>query len=115
MNGTIEYGGIYLVSFALSIGHEYQGQRPAVVIQSNSQLRKTNLVTVMPLTSQIGRPHNDDILIKADKINNLFADSLVKVHSIESFDQARFIKKIGKLDKLTLSKIKNYLKTHFGI
>lgn len=32
MNGIIEYGGIYLVSFAPSVGHEYQGQRPAVVM-----------------------------------------------------------------------------------
>ena len=86
MTGVVEYGGIYLVSFAPSVGHEYQGQRPAVVIQSNNQIKRSSLVTVMPLTSQVGKSHSDDIFVKKGKTNNLFADSLIKVHSIESFD-----------------------------
>ena len=115
MNGVVEYGGIYLVSFAPSVGHEYQGQRPAVVIQSDNQIKRSSLVTVMPLTSQVGKPHSDDIFVKKDKTNNLFSDSLVKVHSIESFDQVRFIKKIGILDKGFLQQIQKYLKLHFDI
>lgn len=115
MNGTIESGGIYLVSFAPSVGHEYQGQRPAVVIQSNKQLRRSSLVTIMPLTSQVGKPHGDDIFIKADKANNLFADSLLKVHSIESFDKDRFLKKIGVIDNSIMLKVQQYLKIHFDI
>ena len=31
----IEYGGIYWVVFDPSVGHEYKGKRPAVVIQSD--------------------------------------------------------------------------------
>jgi len=109
------YGNIYFVNFAPSVGHEFQGVRPAVVIESDRQLAKSNLVTVMPLTSKIDKAHSDDIFVKQTKNNGLFRDSLIKVHNIESFDQSRFIKKIGKLDNNELQKIKKYLKIHFGI
>jgi len=112
---VIEYGGVYWVSFAPSVGHEYQGKRPAVVIQTNHSLAKANVATVMPLTSQIGKPHSDDILVKADKTNGLYGDSLVKVHHIESFDQARFIKRIGTMEMAVMKKIQTYLKGHLGL
>jgi len=69
----------------------------------------------MPLTSQVGKPHGDDIFIKVDQTNKLYADSLIKVHNIQSFDEERFIKKIGVLDKAAMEKIQKYLKVHFDI
>lgn len=115
MKDKIGYGSIWWVSFAPSIGHEFQGRRPAVVIQADISLRRANLITVMPLTSQIGKPHGDDIFINADKRNNLYADSLVKTHHIESFDHARFLKQVGHMSGEDMKKIREYLKTHFSI
>lgn len=115
MAGKIEYGDIYLVGFAPSVGHEFQGDRPAVVIQSNEQLAKINLATVMPLTSKVAKAHKDDILIKRDAMNRLYCDSLIKAHNIESFDHSRFIAKIGKLNDQDMGKIRQYLKRHFGL
>lgn len=80
-------------------------------IQSNQQLKVSNLVTVMPLTSQTDNCQSDDILIKKDGNNLLYKDSVIKVHHIESFDKNRFIGKIGEIDKSTTEKIKQYLKT----
>ena len=111
----IEYGGIYWVSFATSIGHEFQGKRPAVVVQSAPQLRRANLVTVMPLTSQVGKSHGDDIFVKANGENNLYGDSLIKVYNIESFDRGRFLKKIGHMDTPIMAKVKGYLRIHFEV
>jgi mRNA-degrading endonuclease toxin of MazEF toxin-antitoxin module len=115
IDNEIKCGGIYLVGFAPSVGHEFQGDRPAVVIQSNEQLAKTNLVTVMPLTSKVDKAHSGDILIEKDKINRLFCDSLIKVHNIESFDRSRFIKKIGEISAQDIEKIKSYLVRHFDL
>lgn len=112
---TIEYGGIYWVSFTPSAGHEFHGRRPAIVIQAQKALRRSNLVTVMPLTSQIGKRHGDDIFIEADKMNNLYGDSLAKVHHIESFDQSRFIKQVGSMNDDAMQKIRDYLKIHFSL
>ena len=111
----IEYGCTYWVSFASSIGHEFQGKRPAVVVQSAPQLRRTNLVTVMPLTSQINKSHGGDIFVTASEENRLYGDSLVKVHNIESFDHGRFLKKIGKMDSMVMEQIKQYLRIRFEL
>jgi mRNA-degrading endonuclease toxin of MazEF toxin-antitoxin module len=113
--GEISFGDVVWVEFDPSVGHEYQNKRPAIVVQSDEQLKKTNLVTIIPLTSQKGNCMPDDILVEACKENNLMSDSLAKVYCITSFDYARFEKVIGKVNKAVEIKIKNYLKKHFDI
>jgi mRNA interferase MazF len=115
MNPTVEYAGIYWVVFTPSVGHEYQGKRPAVVIQANASLKKGNLATIMPLTSQITKSHSTDILVKKSVLNKLYGDSLVKVQSIESFDRSRFKKRIGTMENDVMVKVQTYLKEHFDI
>jgi mRNA interferase MazF len=115
IKGEINFGDIVWVEFDPSVGHEYQGKRPAIVIQSNKQLAKSNLITIIPLTSQKNNSASDDILIKADAENNLRMDSLAKVYCLTSFDYTRFVKVIGKINKESMIKIQNYLKKHFAL
>lgn len=60
--GELEYGDLVWAEFDPSIGHEYKNRRPAVVIQSDQQLRKSNLATIIPLTSNLNNNKGDDIL-----------------------------------------------------
>jgi mRNA-degrading endonuclease toxin of MazEF toxin-antitoxin module len=113
--GEISFGDIVWVEFDPSVGHEYQSKRSAIVVQSDEQLKKTDLVTIIPLTSQKDNRMPDDILVEACKENNLMSDSLAKVYCITSFDYARFEKVIGKIDEEVKTKIKNYLRRHFNI
>ena len=108
-------GEIWFVDFGnTAIGHEYKKNRPVLVIQCDEQIRVANVITIIPFTSQ-DKSHKDDILVPKDKTNNLYFDSVVKVHHIQSFDKTRFIKKLGILEKETMEKIKDYLKRHFEI
>ncbi|MDP2684989.1 MAG: type II toxin-antitoxin system PemK/MazF family toxin [bacterium] len=107
-------GEIWMVKFT-GEGHEYAGTRPAVIIQSNDKLKITNVITVMPLTSKVQNRHSDDVLVKKNEINNLWHDSLVKVQHVQTFDDLRFEKKVGEIDKVVLFEIKEYLKKHFGL
>jgi len=113
--GEVQFGDIFFINCEPSSGHEFNGNHPAVVIQSNSKLKKSNLVTILPLTSNLKNKMIDDIIIKVDPLNNLKYDSVIKVYCPSSFDYVRFIKKIGVVDQNTLNKIKKYLKTHFDI
>ena len=115
MNSDIHFGDILWTDFDPSIGHEFQGRRPALVIQSTPQIRKSNLVTIMPLTSQVKSPLAEDILVKASSANMLKTDSLLKVFTITSFDSSRFVKKIGNLEEERLVAVKAYLRTHFEL
>lgn len=111
---SLFYGEIYWVDFDPSLGHEFQGRRPAVVIQSDAQLKKSNLATVIPFTSNTRNMMKDDILVEPSSKNHLFQSSVLKVYDIYSFDQIRFVKKIGNLEPEVLHLIKKYLPIHFG-
>jgi mRNA interferase MazF len=115
MNESLKQGDIFLVDFDPSVGHEYRKERPSVIIQSDIKLQKSNLITVMPLTSRVENKQSDDIFVRKDYKNRLFSNSVIKVHSITSFDKSRFIKKIGEINKDTMREIKQYLKEHFQL
>lgn len=104
---------IWFVEFT-GQGHEYQKTRPAVVIESNTQLGVTSVITVVPVTKQQEK-HKDDLIVIKNANNNLRYDSVIKVHQIQTFDKSRFIKKIGDLDNEMMEKIKTYLRKHFGL
>ena len=61
------------------------------------------------------RSWKDDIYVKKDAQNRLYADSLIKVQHIMSFDQERLIKRIGVLTAPVLANVKGYLTRHFGL
>ena len=108
-------GEIWLVKFDPSVGREFQGTRPALVVQSNAQIKKSNLVTVLPLTSNLNNKLADDIVIKKTAQNRLLHESVIKVYDIISFDYSRLIKKIGSIDEEISNKVKQYLRKHFDL
>ena len=109
------FGDIYYVSFDPSIGHEYQGKRPGMVIHEEAASKMSSLVTVVPLTSQLDQLQPSDILIQMDTLNRLDADSVIKVRNIQSFDKQRFYFKIGRAGSPTIRSVRGHLRRHFGL
>jgi len=107
----MKQGEIWFVEFT-GEGHEYQKTRPAVIIESDKQLKITNVITVVPFTSQL-KKQADDIFVAKNERNNLFYDSVIKAQQIQTFDECRFKKKIGILEDDLMIEIKKYLKKHF--
>lgn len=110
----VKYSDIFWIQFSPGVGHEFQDKRPAIVIQTNEQITRSNLLTVMPLTGKIHNKLADDIIIEPDQQNNLRRTSIVKVYNIESCDYQRVIGKIGVASEKVMIEIKQYLKIHFG-
>ena len=111
----MKQGDIYLTDFNPSVGHEYKKERPAVIVSGNKVLKSSSLITVMPITSNLGNKGIDDISIKKDSINKLHKDSLIKVGDIYSFDQKRFKAPIGAVSEHVISEIKSYIPKHFDL
>lgn len=99
-------GQIWLVNFDPSFGHEYKKVRPALIIQNNSYIESSDLLTVIPISSQITKQTELDILLRKDTQNRLMTDSLLKTKQISSFDKRRFIKLVGFANEETMKKIK---------
>jgi mRNA interferase MazF len=106
---TFQCGQVWLVNFDPSFGHEYQKIRPALIIQHEAYIASGNLLTVIPISSQIANPAELDILITANSQNRLMKNSLLKTKQISSFDKRRFIKLIGKADPETMAKMNSHL------
>src|SRR3989338_8148282 len=111
----MKQGEIWLVRYDPSVGHEFKKDRPSVILSSDEILNYSNLVTVMAITSNLSDCLSNDVEVIKDKTNNLYSDSVIKVYHLSSFDKQRLIKKIGKVDKMVLAKLKNYLKKHFNL
>ncbi|MCF7820594.1 MAG: type II toxin-antitoxin system PemK/MazF family toxin [Candidatus Pacebacteria bacterium] len=113
----MKQGEIWMVNFNPSKGHEFQKERPAIIISSNKIIKLSNLITVLPITSNTNNCLDDDIKIIKDSDNHLFMDSIVKVTHISSFDKnnSRFVKKIGVVNEYILQQIKKYLIKHFDM
>jgi mRNA interferase MazF len=109
----MQIGEIYLVNFEPSQGDEIQKVRPGIVIQSEKI--NSRLITIMPLSSKLKNKSKDEVVVETDDNNRLFADSVIKVNQISSFDKSRFIHFIGKIDKTILIKIQKYLIKHFDL
>ena len=89
-------GEIWLVDFDPSVGHEYQKIRPALIIEATGFLPSGNLITIVPISSQVAKSALLDIFIPKNAQNRLKDDSLVKTRQISTFDKRRFIKRIGQ-------------------
>ena len=97
---------IWLVNFDPSFGHEYQKMRPGIIIENNSFIDSYDLLTIVPLSSNIKVMHSLDILIPKTSKNRLMLDSLIKTKQINTYDKRRFIKLIGVCDDEIFAKIK---------
>ena len=109
-------GEIWLIKLdkGKSVGHEYYNDRPALIIMADNLIPAGSVVTIMLLSSS-GKGRSDDIAIKKDDNNRLYAGSIIKVHHIISYDKLRFIHKIGEADVKIIKEVENYIKKHFGI
>lgn len=112
---TFSFGEIYFVNFNPSVGHEYQGERPAIVVQEENISKISQVVTIMPITSQLKQLRPWDILIQKDDLNYLGFDSVIKVQHIYSYDKSRFLFKIGRAGSPTIRSVRGYLRRHFGL
>lgn len=112
----LQHGHIYFVEFDPSSGHEFRKMRPAVLISSDDLIRRSNLISCVPFT---GNTNNvvatDDVLVKKDGSNNLFADSILKAQHISTFDKSRVKKHIGVLDGSILKNLKNIIMRNFSL
>lgn len=110
------HGHIFLVEFNPSSGHEFQKMRSAVIISSNNLIRKSNLITCVPFTSNLQNLLGDeDIFVKKSEINKLFCDSVLKTSHISTFDKSRVVKYIGKLEDELFFCLKNIVIKNFNL
>jgi len=112
---AFQQGQIWIVNFDPSFGHEYQKIRPALIIQHERYIPSSQLLTIIPISSQTDKIVELDILLKKNAQNRLMKDSLIKTKQINSFDKRRFIKLIGTVNQQILDEVNKNIRLFFGI
>ena len=106
-------GQIWIVNFDPSIGHEYKKVRPALVVQHDRYISSGSLLTVIPVSSQVAKRTELDVILEKNDQNRLMKNSLLKTKQISSFDKKRFLKFIGTLDEQTMKTVDNNIQLFF--
>lgn len=108
-------GDIYLVEIPASGGHEQQGARPAIVVQTSENIDMVPTVLIVPFTTQIKAANFPfTFVVEPDPTNNLTSTSVALVFQLRAIDKKRLKSKIGCLNaddmKTLLQSLENILK-----
>ena len=110
----IRRGEVYWVKLDPIKGSEIGKTRPALVISNNINNEFADTVTVIPITSSIGKVYPFEVFIKKD-IANVSNDSKAKANQIRTVDKKRLKERIGIIPDEILKKIEKAVKIHLEI
>ncbi len=107
-------GEIYLVSLDPVVGSEIGKARPALVISNDQNNQFADTVTVLPLTSKVGRIYPFETFISKED-SGLPQDSKIKSNQIRTVDKKRLMKFLSSLSSEKLEEVEHSLLIHLGI
>jgi mRNA interferase MazF len=95
---SIERGDLFWANLDPTIGVEIQKRRPVLVVSNNAINRYSQLVIVLPITTNLNRFSPSHVLLpKGD--GGLQQDSKVVTEQIRALDQQRLVSKIGTVSQ----------------
>ena len=103
---------IWIIDIPDRGGHEQRGTRPALVLAPHTQ----HIITIIPFTSQQRAARfPNTLLINATKANGLDSPSVLLVYQLGGVDKRRMLRKLGSLEKGTLSTVESELKKYLHL
>jgi len=110
----IRRGEVYSVILDPIEGSEIEKTISAVVISNNINNEFADTLTIIPITSSIGKVYPFEVLLKKG-IANISNDSKVKANQIRTVDKKRLKERIGIIPDEILKEIEKAVKIHLEI
>mgnify|MGYP006082125631 FL=1 len=108
-------GEIYFAVLNPTVGSEIQKTRPVLIISNDIANKHSELVTVIPITSQVKKIYNFEVFLDKGK-SGLLKDSKASCHQIRTISKLRIgSKKVGMIDDILISQVEASLLLHLGI
>lgn len=108
-------GEIYLVNFNPALGSEVKKTRPALILQNDVGNEYSPVTIVAAITSQISKGiYPTNVFLKKSQ-SGLKEDSLVLLNQVRTIDKQRLIKRLGSLDKETMTRVERALLVSLGL
>ncbi len=112
--GLIKRGDVYWVKLDPTEGSEIGKTRPAVMISNDINNELADTVTVLPITSSVGKVYPFEVFIKKGTAN-MSSDSKVKANQIRTVDKKRLKERIGTIPEEILGDIEKAVKIHLEL
>ena len=110
----VRRGDIFYADLSPVIGSEQSGVRPIVVIQNDIGNKYSPTIIAVAITSKIKNKMPTHIEIEGTKYG-LEKDSVILAEQIRTLDKSRLKEKVGRLDKITLEKVKRAIEISCGL
>lgn len=109
-------GDVHFAALDPTVGHEIQKTRPVLIISNNTANQYSQLLTIIPITSQTKKVFDFEVFIST-KDSGLSKDSKIQCHQIRTISKKRLTSKkpSGKLTSAKLKEIETALKLHLGM
>ncbi len=112
---TVNKNEIFLADLSPVVGSEQGGTRPVLVIQNEMGNRASSTIIVAAITSRQKKMQMPTHIYVSMEEGKLPKNSIVMLEQIRTIDKDRLIKKIGKINKLTVIAVENALLRSLGI
>ncbi len=109
MTRIVQRGDIFWANLDPTIGVEIKKTRPVVVVSNNVINQRSQLVIVLPLTTNIAHLSPSHVLIPRGE-GGLSQDSKVLTEQIRAMDKERLTGKVGALSELFLRLIEQAIR-----
>lgn len=117
-SGDYGLGSIWVVRFESSVGTEIRKTRPALLISKTLFNAQRTKVTVLPFTSaRLNDPRISPavVVVPSSTQNGLSVDRLLVCVEPMTFDKARLVQKLGKLETELLQQAQAILQRYLGL
>ena len=111
---SIERGDVFLVNFDPTVGAEAKKIRPAVIVSNNVNNAYSPLVSISPITSNVGKVYSFEVEVPA-RTGGLKTRSKVMPNQTRAVDKIRLLKKMGHLPQELIDEINRALKLHYDL
>jgi len=110
----VRRGDIFYADLSPVVGSEQSGIRPIVIIQNDIGNKYSQTVIAVAITSKVKNKMPTHIEIEGSKYG-LDKNSVILAEQIRTLDKSRLKNKVGKLDKITLGKVKKAIEISCGL
>ncbi len=111
---NIKRGDIWVAALDPTIGSEIRKTRPAIIVSNNVNNANSNVVSVIPITSNIEKVFAFEVFLSKGT-GNLPKDSKAKTNQIRTIDKRRLAKFIGSLPAQYLEQVDIALRLHLDV
>ena len=111
----INRGDIFIANLDPTVGKEIKKTRPVIIVSNDVNNAHSDLVTVVPITSQqLKKAYPFEVLLQQNT-GGLLKSSKAKANQIRTIDKSRLTKKVGRLNANTIVELNRAVRVHLDL